>query len=147
MIGISLPIFTTSVPALKPDGDIFVMVKAFASGVILATGFMHVLPDSFEDLNSPCLPQRPWHKFPFTTFIAMLSAVSTLMVDSFCNSYFKKKLSLPSSSDNMERGNDQNELEQHGHGLEVAIEQGKNVNAKQLLRYRVVAQVNQLLHN
>ncbi|CAI8583100.1 unnamed protein product [Vicia faba] len=142
MIGICLPIFTTSIPALKPDGDLFVIVKAFASGVILATGYMHVMPDSFADLTSPCLPQQPWHKFPFTTFIAMISAVFTLMVDSFSISYFKKKLPMSSSLNNLDTTK---ELEHgHGHGLAVVNGHDKNVTAEQLMRYRVVAQVLEL---
>lgn len=151
MVGICLPIFSGAVPALQPDGDLFVLVKAFASGVILATGYMHVMPDSFDDLTSQCLPERPWHKFPFTTFVAMLSAVFTLMVDSFSISFFKKKLSTSSSSNatNLEAPPtaEPKELEQighahHGHGLALAIGHVKSVNAEQLLRYRVVAQVN-----
>ncbi|CAK8565757.1 unnamed protein product [Lathyrus sativus] len=143
MIGICIPIFTSSIPALKPDGDLFIIIKAFASGVILATGYMHVMPDSFEDLTSPCLPQHPWHKFPFTTFITMISAIFTLMVDSFSLSYFKKKLPMSSSLNNLKMTK---ELEDgHGHdGLAIANGHGKNVNAEQLLRYRVVAQVLEL---
>ncbi|KAJ0096046.1 hypothetical protein Patl1_16606 [Pistacia atlantica] len=49
--------------------------QSFASGVILATGYVHVLPDSFDELKSSCLPENPWRKFPFTTFVAKLSAV------------------------------------------------------------------------
>nr|CAD1841447.1 unnamed protein product [Ananas comosus var. bracteatus] len=78
-------------PALRPDRNLFVLVKAFASGVILATGYMHVLPDSFDDLGSPCLPENPWGKFPFTAFVAMLSAVFTLMVDSLMLSFYNRK--------------------------------------------------------
>ncbi|PPD82203.1 hypothetical protein GOBAR_DD20861 [Gossypium barbadense] len=91
MIGVSLPLFSGQFPSLKPDRDLFTIVKAFASGVILATGYMHVLPDSFNDLMSGCLPENPWRKFPFTTFVAMLSAVLTLMVDSFAMSVYKKR--------------------------------------------------------
>ncbi|KAL5077345.1 hypothetical protein RYX36_016329 [Vicia faba] len=143
MIGICIPIFSTSIPALKPDGDLFVVIKAFASGVILATGYMHVMPDSFADLTSPCLPQHPWHKFPFTTFIAMISTVFTLMVDSFSISYFKKKLPMSSSLNNNLETTKEFELD-HGHGLAIANGHDKNVNAEQLLRYRVVAQVLEL---
>uniref|UniRef100_J3LRE8 Fe(2+) transport protein 2 n=1 Tax=Oryza brachyantha TaxID=4533 RepID=J3LRE8_ORYBR len=82
VVGVCLPLFSRSVPALRPDGNLFVVVKAFASGVILGTGYMHVLPDSFSDLSSPCLPAKPWAEFPFTAFVAMLAAVFTLMVDS-----------------------------------------------------------------
>ncbi|KAJ6673025.1 ZINC/IRON TRANSPORTER [Salix purpurea] len=90
VIGVCLPLFSRRIPALMPDRDLFVVVKAFASGVILATGYMHVLPDSFNALMSNCLPVNPWKKFPFTTFVAMLSAILTLMTDSFAMSYFKK---------------------------------------------------------
>ncbi|CAA6658064.1 unnamed protein product [Spirodela intermedia] len=83
MGGVSLPLFSRLIPALAPDQKLFVVVKAFASGVILSTGFMHVLPDSLDDLQSECLPDSPWHEFPFSTFIAMLAAVGTLMMDSF----------------------------------------------------------------
>ncbi|KAI5408986.1 hypothetical protein KIW84_054712, partial [Lathyrus oleraceus] len=137
-------IFTTSVPALKPDGDLFVVIKAFACGVILATRYMHVMPDSFVDLTSPCLPQHPWHKFPFTTFIAMISAIFTLMVDSFSLSYFKKKLPMSSSVNNLETTKELELGHVHGHGLAIANGHEKNVNAEQLLRYRVVAQVLEL---
>ncbi|PQP95531.1 fe(2+) transport protein 1-like [Prunus yedoensis var. nudiflora] len=66
MIGVSLPLVTRSIPALHPDRNLFVIVKCFAAGIILATGFMHVLPDSFDMLSSNCLKENPWHKFPFS---------------------------------------------------------------------------------
>ncbi|RZC91235.1 hypothetical protein C5167_027298 [Papaver somniferum] len=74
------------------------LLKSFAAGVILATGFIHILPDAFDDLTSPCLKEHPWHDFPFTGFIAMVSAMLTLMADSsatgnYRRSELKKKLS------------------------------------------------------
>ncbi|XP_008787315.3 fe(2+) transport protein 1 [Phoenix dactylifera] len=91
IIGVCLPLFSRSVPALRPDRNLFVLVKAFASGVILATGYMHVLPDSFESLTSPCLPEKPWSQFPFTAFIAMVSAVLTLMMDSLMLTFYNRQ--------------------------------------------------------
>ncbi|XP_028761870.1 fe(2+) transport protein 1-like [Neltuma alba] len=146
MIGVCLPIFSRFVPALKPDRNLFLLVKAFASGVILATGYMHVLPDSFDDLRSECLPENPWHRFPFTTFVAMLAAIFTLMVDSFSIGYFKKKMSNKASESENVGGNKANESEEfdigHGHcGKEtLKIIEGQ----EQLLKYRVVAQVLEL---
>lgn len=121
--GVSLPLVTRAMPALGPDRDLFVLVKAFASGVILATGYMHVLPDSFEDLESGCLPEKPWRKFPFTTFVAMLSAILTLMVDSFSLSYHKKKHSSAVVAE-----------DEHN---SLPISEKKT----QLIKYRIVAQV------
>nr|CAD1819571.1 unnamed protein product [Ananas comosus var. bracteatus] len=105
---------------------------AFASGVILATGYMHVLPDSFDDSPSPCLPDEPWAKFPFTTFIAMLAAVVTLMIDSLMLSCYK--------------------IGNGGHGAaEIALQgareisvigkDGVEIESERLRRNRIIAQV------
>ncbi|CAL9248747.1 unnamed protein product, partial [Arabidopsis halleri] len=75
MIGVSLPLIF--------DRDMLVIVKALALGVILTTCFMHVLPDSYDDLTSKCLPEEPWRKFPFRTFISTVSALLALMIDSY----------------------------------------------------------------
>ncbi|WCJ40756.1 Zinc transporter 7 [Euphorbia peplus] len=130
MIGVCLPLLTRTVGAFHPDKNFFTVVKSFASGVILATGYMHVLPDSFECLQSPCLPETPWRKFPFTTFVAMLSAVVTLMVDSLAMSYHYK---------NCKRiGENEEKMENH----EVKVKEGEIEKGSQvLLRHRVVAQV------
>ncbi|KAL9840053.1 putative zinc/iron permease [Arabidopsis thaliana] len=80
MIGVSLQFLSRYIPALGPDRVIFGIIKTLTSGVILATAFMHVLPDSFDDLTSKCLPEEPWRKFPFTTFIAMNSAFLVPMI-------------------------------------------------------------------
>ncbi|KAG8502956.1 hypothetical protein CXB51_000792 [Gossypium anomalum] len=91
-IGVSLPLLGTRIPALRPENDIFFMIKAFAAGVILATGFVHILPDAFESLTSPCLKESsPWGKFPFSGFIAMMSAIGTLMIDAFATGYYERQ--------------------------------------------------------
>lgn len=137
MIGVSLPLFSDSIPALNPKGDAFALVKVLASGVILATGFMHVLPDSFNDLNSKCLPEDPWRKFPFTTLIAMVSALFTLMVDAFFMSVKTRK-----------REEEVKPMQNGSNSLEVkTLEDGYNVVEKQdetsqLLRNKVIAQVH-----
>ncbi|KAL6562421.1 hypothetical protein OROGR_003428 [Orobanche gracilis] len=58
-VGVSLPILGRKLPALRPENDTFFMIKAFAAGVILATGFVHILPDAFDTLTSPCLGENP----------------------------------------------------------------------------------------
>ncbi|CAH9141240.1 unnamed protein product [Cuscuta epithymum] len=108
VIGVCLPLITSSVPALHPAGVVFTVVKSFASGIILATGFMHVLPDSFHMLRSSCLSDSPWHRFPFSSFVAMLSAVVTMAIDSLATSMYRKKNAAESprdaASQNVEMG-------------------------------------------
>nr|GMD34593.1 zinc transporter 5-like [Ipomoea batatas] len=91
-IGVSFPVLGKSaVPALSPERNLFFIIKAFAAGVILSTGFIHVLPDAFESLTSPCLKENPWGKFPFSGFVAMVAAIATLIVDTCATSYFSSK--------------------------------------------------------
>ncbi|XP_027086109.1 probable zinc transporter 10 [Coffea arabica] len=149
MIGVCLPLVTRSVPALSPDKNLFVIVKSFAAGIILATGFMHVLPDSFDMLSSSCLKENPWHKFPFSGFVAMLSAILTLMVDSLATSLYSKQnkggIVIPEGGAAAAAQGDQEmavgNLHGHHHG---SISMKDGVGGAQLLRYRVIAMVLEL---
>ncbi|KAK8966216.1 Zinc transporter 3 [Platanthera guangdongensis] len=88
--GVLIPILGRSIPFLNPDHNLFFAIKSFAAGVILATALIHILPDAFNRLTSPCLPHHPWHAFPFAGFVSMTSAMVTMMVDSFATSYYKR---------------------------------------------------------
>ncbi|KAL1205243.1 Fe(2+) transport protein 1 [Cardamine amara subsp. amara] len=138
MIGVGAPLFSRSVPFLRPDGNIFTVVKCFASGIILGTGFMHVLPDSFDMLSSKCLEDNPWHKFPFSGFLAMLSGLVTLVIDSMATSLYTSKNAVGI----MPHGHG------HGHGPanDVTLPTTKDDDhaTAQLLRYRVIAMVLEL---
>ncbi|XP_074297683.1 zinc transporter 1-like [Silene latifolia] len=89
-LGVALPLVGKRVSFLRPENDIFFMIKAFAAGVILATGFIHILPEAFESLSSPCLPESPWRVFPFAGLVAMAASIGSLMVDSLATGHFKK---------------------------------------------------------
>ncbi|CAI0556936.1 unnamed protein product [Linum tenue] len=70
------------------------IVKAFAGGVILATGLVHIIPDAFEKLGSDCLPEVPWGKFPFAGFVAMMFAIATLSMESLAMGFYKRQQQL-----------------------------------------------------
>ncbi|KAK9112169.1 hypothetical protein Scep_019688 [Stephania cephalantha] len=166
IIGVCAPLVTKSVPALHPDRSLFVVVKAFASGIILATGFMHVLPDSFDMLSSKCLPDKPWHRFPFTGFVGMLSAVVTLMVDAMATSvYTRRGAKEANKMSDVNKGISNQvgvDVEKdfhntvidvkalggsgggHLHGCHVPMAVGASAEGSQLLRHRVVAMVLEL---
>ncbi|EYU26058.1 hypothetical protein ABFS82_11G083700 [Erythranthe guttata] len=131
IMGVCLPLVTQSIPALSPERSLFVIVKAFASGIILATGFMHVLPDSFDMLSSTCLKENPWHKFPFTGFVAMLSAIITLIIDSMETGVYSKK-----HNSGVVKPNGHSHFHGHHHGAKMEVQ------GAQLLRYRVIAMVS-----
>ncbi|KAM5586871.1 zinc transporter 1-like [Rosa sericea] len=139
-LGVSLPLLGKKIPTLRPENDIFFIVKAFAAGVILATAFIHILPEAFATLTSPCLEENPWGRFPFTGFLCMMSAIGTLMVDAMATGYYKKS-SLKSTQVRMD--------EESRAGTDAT--QGSNAQDSQelrslseLFRHRVIAQVLEL---
>ncbi|PON98219.1 Zinc/iron permease [Trema orientale] len=150
-IGVCLPILGKTIPALSPERNVFFMIKAFAAGVILSTGFIHVLPDAFEHLTSPCLKGSAW-EFPFTGFVAMCSAIGTLMVDAFATSYYRKshfggvKGPAQASVGDEERDGEHAEHVHvhthatHGHSHGSVEDSGSS----ELLRHRVISQVLEL---
>ncbi|CAN8325295.1 unnamed protein product [Cochlearia groenlandica] len=144
IIGVTAPLFSRHISFLRPDSNGFMIVKCFSSGIILGTGFVHVLPDSFEMLSSKCLSDDPWHKFPFAGFVAMLSGLVTLAIDSITTSLYTGKNAVVPVSD--EYGLDQEKAvhivghgHSHGHGVVLPTK-----NDPQLLRYRVIAMVLEL---
>ncbi|XP_068494409.1 zinc transporter 8-like [Phaseolus vulgaris] len=148
-IGVCIPLLGKVIPALSPEKDIFFIIKAFAAGVILATGFIHVLPDAFENLTSPCLKEHPWGDFPFTGFVAMCTAMGTLMVDTYATAYFQKHHSQEIQSENRdvekEAGHEGDvHLHTHAtHGHAPGPVQSDD-HSSQLLRHRVISQVLEL---
>lgn len=67
------------------------LAKAVAAGVILATGFVHMLHDAQSALTNACLPAVPWRRFPFAGFVAMLAALATLVADFAFTQFYEKK--------------------------------------------------------
>ncbi|KAF3626832.1 Zinc transporter 5 [Capsicum annuum] len=136
-IGVCIPVLGKAVPALSPERNFFFVIKAFAAGVILSTGFIHVLPDAFESLTSPCLKENPWGKFPFSGFVAMVAAMATLMVDAYATSYYNKKFII--SGVVVQSGDGVVHANSHGH-VHGSASMMANPESE-LLRYRVISQV------
>lgn len=91
--GIAIPLLGNRRGLLRADGEILPAAKAFAAGVILATGFVHMLKDAWEALNHSCLKSysHVWSKFPFAGFFAMMAALFTLLVDFVGTQYYARK--------------------------------------------------------
>ncbi|XP_065001437.1 zinc transporter 8-like [Musa acuminata AAA Group] len=148
--GVCIPILGKWIPALRPDKDIFFVIKAFAAGVILATGFIHILPDAFENLTSPCLASSPWQDFPFAGFGAMVAAVATLMIDTLATGYFnrlhRKNMRTTASDEttaDVEKTSDGAD-HVHTHATHGHAHGSDGDASAQLIRNRVISQVLEL---
>uniref|UniRef100_A0ACD5U217 Uncharacterized protein n=1 Tax=Avena sativa TaxID=4498 RepID=A0ACD5U217_AVESA len=161
--GSTIPSLGRKFPALRPDTDLFFAVKAFAAGVILATSFVHILPDAFDGLGSPCLVHGPWKKFPFAGMVAMLAAIATLVVDTIATGYFQRAANAKKASAAVGTGGDVeattttpddphdahgNGGHSHGHGVSAIIASTgasyEDDGGAQLIRHRVISQVLEL---
>ncbi|XP_039145021.1 zinc transporter 8-like [Dioscorea cayenensis subsp. rotundata] len=137
-IGICLPILSKWIPVISPEKDFFFVIKAFAAGVILATGFVHILPDAFENLTSSSLDCHPWQDFPFAGFTAMIAAIGTLMVDTMATSYFTTRFSSNEAAlvvDEAKQAEEGGTLA-HNHAVH-----GHAHVSSELMRHRVISQV------
>ncbi|KAH9316272.1 hypothetical protein KI387_024899 [Taxus chinensis] len=154
-IGVCLPIVAGRISVLRPDNDIFFVIKAFAAGVILATGFVHILPDAFKSLENECLKGNALKTFPFAGFIAMMAAICSLIVDVVATGYYQRgdhfrkqqngdmeEISNPEMGNGRESVEHENHLHTHGH-THVSHTIDEN-SGSPLLRQRVISQVLEL---
>ncbi|KAF7123210.1 hypothetical protein RHSIM_Rhsim12G0015300 [Rhododendron simsii] len=167
-VGVYLPIVGKSVPALSPEKNAFLVVKTFAAGVILATGCVHVLPDAFDKLTSPCLEGKFW-EFPWSGFVLMVAAIFTLTLDKLATSCYTQSQLAKSSAGPVNVDEEKTTGGEHAnHGVPVhthptpdvpvhahanhghshrsaMLSSGYGVPvSKELIRYRIIAQVLEL---
>lgn len=146
ILGVCLPLATHSIPALGPESNFFIIVKSFTAGIILGTGFLHVLPEAYDQLWSECLPEKPWHEYPFPGLVAMFSAIITMMVDSLATSFCFKKHRRPEDIPHQDHpeGGDQEmgSVVNFGHPRHRPHQEINASNKEsQLMHFRVVASV------
>ncbi|KAF3776868.1 Zinc transporter 5 [Nymphaea thermarum] len=156
-VGVCIPIVGRSFPLLSAGSSGFFVVKAFAAGVILSTGMVHILPDAFESLGSPCLKENPWAKFPFAGFIAMMAALGTLMLETSAMSYYRRVESrgaVAPAAINGGSGAESADLEGNGASGEVHVHthashshaHGPHIGGaeSETMRHRIISQVLEL---
>ncbi|RLM98305.1 zinc transporter 5-like [Panicum miliaceum] len=154
--GAAVPALGRRVPALRPGTGLFRAVKAFAGGVILATGLVHILPAAFDALGSPCLAATgPWRRFPFAGMVAMLAAIATLVVDTIATGYFRRTVARkaaavvdepPAEPGHCGDGNLEGAADGHhghAHGMSV-LAPAPAAAGDDLVRHRVISQVLEL---
>ncbi|XP_024311583.1 zinc transporter 3 isoform X2 [Brachypodium distachyon] len=156
--GVLVPVLGRSLAALRPDGDIFFAVKAFAAGVILATGMVHILPAAFDGLTSPCLHKGGGGRngFPFAGLVAMSAAMATMVIDSLAAGYYRRSnFSKARPIENVDipgqAGEEEGRTEHvhhathgHSHGEAVVVSSPEEASIADTIRHRVVSQVLEL---
>ncbi|XP_060194361.1 zinc transporter 5-like [Lycium barbarum] len=147
-LGVIIPILLKSFKSLQQNdySSLNFLIKAFAAGVILATGFIHILPDAFESLTNPCLSKKLWGSFPFAGFVSMMSAIFTLMIESFATGYHRRAELRKAQPVNIE---EKEGIHTHGHGQGHELGHSPQIllersNSSSLIRHRLISQVLEL---
>ncbi|XP_076946794.1 zinc transporter 5-like isoform X1 [Bidens hawaiensis] len=139
VIGVSLPFAGKIIPALHPDKDGFFVVKTFAAGVILATGFIHILPQAFKRLTSPCLEGYGWWDFPLTGLVAMVATIATLLFETSSAAYQDRAAVTKVVGDGEDQEMEVGIMHGHVHGSMML-----ETDDAEVRRYRIVSQVLEL---
>uniref|UniRef100_A0A453CRK1 Uncharacterized protein n=1 Tax=Aegilops tauschii subsp. strangulata TaxID=200361 RepID=A0A453CRK1_AEGTS len=152
--GVLVPVLGRSMAALRPDGDIFFAVKAFAAGVILATGMVHILPAAFDGLTSPCIHKGGGDRngFPFAGLVAMSAAMATMVIDSLAAGYYRRShfskarpldnIDIPEHAGDEEGRANHPHVHAHGHshGDAIVVSSPEEAAIADTIRHRVVSQ-------
>ncbi|CAF0803063.1 unnamed protein product [Adineta ricciae] len=80
-VGASLSVVSNRFKALRINPIVLNFGKFFGSGVVLATGFVHILPDAMETLTDPCLPDS-WNVYgAYAGLFAMLGILGMQLIE------------------------------------------------------------------
>lgn len=144
LIGVCIPILAKNCSYLNPENDFYFLIKAFAAGVILATGFIHILPNAFETLTNPCIGEKPWKMFPFSGFVTMVAAIGTLIMEALIMGYQKRSELKKSQTLNEDRETREANDSSHVHNFVVT---SSKLDSTDRLRYVIVSQVTNMFYH
>ncbi|KAD6796113.1 hypothetical protein R6Q59_020008 [Mikania micrantha] len=138
--GVCIPQFGKIFESLRPESTVFLAVKFFAAGVILATGFVHVFPDANESLENPCLGDTAWGDFPMGYFVAMVAAVAVMMVETVVASVFNRSHCNNKAAEHV-AGDEEKQETGHMHVHALSSHGHAAGSPELLLRHRIISQV------
>ncbi|KAG2185663.1 hypothetical protein INT44_002456 [Umbelopsis vinacea] len=91
-LGAFIPVLSKAFPAFQISGKIITLGKFAGSGIILATGFIHMLPSAMENLTSPCLPAVFNTGYTaFATLFAMTAALAMQLIEHLASEHAQKR--------------------------------------------------------
>ncbi|KAG0099699.1 high-affinity Zn(2+) transporter zrt1 [Podila epicladia] len=76
--GVFMPVIASKFRSLRISARVLTLGKQFGTGVILATGFIHMLPTAMSNLSSPCLG-KVWSE-QYTAFGGLFVLISSLFM-------------------------------------------------------------------
>lgn len=121
-IGVCLPLLGRTFTSVKPDKNTFFVIRAFAAGLFLATAVVQFLPGA---LKFPTSESSVWRNIPLPGFLAMFTALCTLIVDALATAYShlkdqEKPTEGKEPTEDKELGGNDKDSDGHAHGQQVS---------------------------
>lgn len=88
--GALFPVISSKSKHLHIHPMFFFVAKYFGSGVVIATGLIHLLQPANEALSDPCLGEG-WQVYPYAYGIALASLFGTFLVELLSRRYLSKR--------------------------------------------------------
>ncbi|CAM4914126.1 unnamed protein product [Rotaria socialis] len=108
LLGTVFSIITTRIERLRINPIIIETGKFFGSGVVLATGFIHMLPPAMEALTHPCLPDS-WNVYSaYAGLFAMLAALVMQFIEFSAHQRYQSRVQPIFNNENGESKNQEN---------------------------------------
>ncbi|CAF1295812.1 unnamed protein product [Rotaria magnacalcarata] len=108
LLGTVFSIITTRIKRLRINPIIIETGKFFGSGVVLATGFIHMLPPAMEALTHPCLPDS-WNVYSaYAGLFAMLAALVMQFIEFSAHERYQSRVQPILKNRNDESNNKEN---------------------------------------
>ncbi|EIE23671.1 ZIP zinc/iron transport family [Coccomyxa subellipsoidea C-169] len=88
-LGIWLPYIAGKFALVGRETNLFLILKAFGAGVILATGFIHMFPDAASQFSNECLG---WPDYPYASAIALVTIVVVLFLENLVSMAYERRM-------------------------------------------------------
>lgn len=144
-IGVCLPLLGRTFTSVKPDRNTFFVIRAFTAGLVLATALVQFLPGAFK---FPTSESSVWNNIPLPGFLAMFTALCTLIVDALATAYSHlKDQEKPTNegkepTEDKELGGNGEDSDGHAHGSNAIDEDYRfsNLVISTVLEMAIMAQ-------
>lgn len=89
-LGSFFPLISNRCKKFQPPNWVFFITKYFGSGVILSTGFIHLLADALELLTDPCIGGT-FEDYPWAEAIALMSLFLVFTFDALAHKQLQEQ--------------------------------------------------------
>ena len=126
-LGAFAPLVAMYTQKFKVPSYVFFAIKFFGSGVIIATGFIHLMAEANASLTNTCLG-APFTEYPFTEAIALMALYLIFFFDAVAHKKLVEKAANMSRLENPLQPSDKISISRCSSGSLSVLSAAKNID-------------------